>query len=55
MSQIYEDMLSSMRYDMGIQADVVTYGSVISSCERGEAARGFVPGIVNGIICGQTA
>ncbi|CAL1153612.1 unnamed protein product [Cladocopium goreaui] len=33
------DMLSTMSVKMGIQADVVTYGSVISSCERGEAWR----------------
>eukprot|EP00435_Cladocopium_sp_Y103_P058690 s299_g20.t1 len=33
-----QDLLSrTMRYEMGIQPDVVTYGSVISSCERGEA------------------
>ena len=39
--QRYEDMLSTMRNKMGLQADVVTYGSLISSCERGEAANGF--------------
>jgi hypothetical protein len=32
-------MLSTMSVKMGIQADVVPYGSVISSCERGEVAR----------------